>query len=107
MKQNIIILSAVPYSIPDEKTGRVNEGVSITYLTSEDLSPVRNDNGSYGVKPAKGSLSKSLQSSIVSAPAYYAADLDIAIGSDGRPALKIKSVTYSGDISASVKKWSA
>ncbi len=100
MKQQIIILSANPYSIRDEASGRTNEGVSVSYLMNADLEPVFGENGTLGVRPAKGTLAKAQLSNITAAPALYEAELDMSIGSDGRPALRIKEVQYVSCINA-------
>jgi len=55
MKQRIIILAASHYRI--EQTDKsITEGISISYLTTENLNSVVNEDGSYGCKAAKGSL---------------------------------------------------
>lgn len=94
MKQNIIILSANPYSIKDERTGNLNAGISVVYLPTDSLYPVNNDNGSKGTRPAKGTLSQSVLSDLVMVPGIYDAELDLNIGSDGRPGLRLKSVNF-------------
>ena len=93
MKQNILLLSAMPYSLRDDD-GRVNEGISIRYLTNATLSPVDNGNGSYGGYPAKGTLPMSFKPFIKTAPAVYDADLDLQVASDGKVKIAIKSLDF-------------
>lgn len=104
MKQQIIILSANPYSIKDEASGRTNEGVSINYLTNAEMEPVFNDNGSFGVRPAKGTLNRDQLANIGCAPGLYDADLEMAIGSDGRPTIRVKNITFLGALKVTVSK---
>lgn len=94
MKQNIIILSANPYSIKDERTGNLNEGISVVYLPTDNFYPVNNDNGSKGTRPAKGTVSRTLLSDFVAVPGIYDAELEVNIGSDGRPGLRLKSLNF-------------
>ena len=51
MKQNIIVLSAHLYRI-NENSGRVSEGISVRYLTVDNLNPVK-DGEAVGTRPAK------------------------------------------------------
>lgn len=102
MKQPIIILSANPYKITQEN-GSVNEGVSVTYLATDNLNPILNDNGSYGYKSAKGSLPGNKINQIISAPALYDADLQITIDKDGRPMIKLEHVDFVSELSITRK----
>lgn len=93
MKQTILLLSANPYSLKDEE-GRLNEGISVRYLTNASLSPIENGNGSFGGYPAKASLPMSFKPFIKTAPAVYDADLDLQVASDGKVKLAIKSIDF-------------
>lgn len=102
MKQKIILLSANSYSIKDENTNRVNEGVSLTFLLTDSLKPVLNDNGSYGIKSAKCSVPSAFINSIVAAPGMYEADMNYSVDSNGRPTLKIGGLEHLGEIDVSI-----
>ena len=93
MKQTILLLSAMPYSLRDDD-GRVNEGISVRYLTNASLAPIDNGNGSYGGYPAKGTLPVSFKPFIKCAPAVYEADLDLQVASDGKVKLAIKTLDF-------------
>ena len=93
MKQTILLLSAMPYSMRDDD-GRINEGISVRYLTNAALSPIDNGNGSYGAYPAKGTLPMSMKPFIQCAPAIYDADLDLQVASDGKVKIAIKSLEF-------------
>lgn len=93
MKQTILLLSATPYSLRDED-GRINEGISVRYLTNATLSPIDNGNGSFGAYPAKGTLPLSMKPFIQTAPAVYDADLDLQVASDGKVKISIKTLDF-------------
>ena len=93
MKQTILLLSATPYSMRDEE-GRINEGISVRYLTNASLAPIDNGNGSHGGYPAKGTLPMSMKSFIQCAPAVYDADLDLQVASDGKVKIAIKTLEF-------------
>lgn len=98
MTQKIIILFASPYRIVDERTGEVNQGVSVSYILNSDLKPEFNDNGSMGVKPAKASLDVLELSTLVKAPAFYEGTFHMKIGSNNKPELTLSKVEYIGEV---------
>lgn len=99
MKIQIILLYASQYSIVDEKTGVISEGITCNYYFNTDLHAEDNENGSKGTRPAKGTLNVSLFKKIVSAPGLYEATFDMNIGSDGKPVLKMVDLDYICDVS--------
>lgn len=99
MKTQIILLYASQYSIVDEKTGVINQGVTCNYYFNTDLHAEDNQNGSKGTRPAKGTLPASLFGKIVSAPALYDASFEMNVGSDGKPVLRIVDLDYVCDVS--------
>jgi len=102
MKQRIIILAASHYRI--EQTDKsITEGISISYLTTENLNSVVNEDGSYGCKAAKGSLPFRQMASIITAPAVYEAELKMKVGSDGKPTLTLESVEFVGEVVTTLK----
>lgn len=96
----IILLYANGYSMADEKTGVINEGISVNYLCTDKLTPNPVSKNTAGYKPARGSLPVTARSSIVSVPGIYEADTDISIDRDGKPVIKLKDVTFISDIAA-------
>ena len=93
MKQTILLLSSNPYSMRDEE-GRINEGISVRYLTNASLSPIVNGNGSLGAYPAKCTLPLSMKPFIMAAPGVYDADLDFQVASDGKVKVTIKTLDF-------------
>ena len=99
MKQNIIVLSAHPYRIT-ENSGRVSEGLSVRYLTVDNLNPVK-DGEAVGTRPAKANLPYSWKDLFISAPAMYEAELSLTVGSDGKPVMTIAHIDYVSDLTVS------
>ena len=93
MKQTILLLSATPYSIKEDD-GRINEGISLRYLTNPSLTPIDNGNGSFGTYPAKGTLPLDQKFTIQAAPAIYDAEFEIRVGSDGKAKLDVKTLDF-------------
>ena len=58
MEQNVIILSADFWSMTDEATGLIREGVTVFYFPVETLEPVKNSDTSFGCKPLKVTMEK-------------------------------------------------
>lgn len=100
MKQNVIVLSAHPYRI-SENSGRVSEGISVRYLTVDNLNPVK-DGEAVGTRPAKANLPYSWKDLFVSAPAMYEADLGLTVGSDGKPVMSISHIDYVSDLTVTM-----
>lgn len=77
MKQKCLVLSASTYQITDEKTGEIKSGLTIFYITIDDLSPkddpMARERGqiSLGLQPSKESLPITKREKIVTAPALY------------------------------------
>lgn len=70
MKQRCILLYVNPYKIVDEKTGHVVEGLSVTYLGTDNLYPVE-DGDKKGIPSLKQTFSLDLQSELQAVPGYY------------------------------------
>ena len=99
MKQDILLLYAGAYAVPDERTGEVNEGCSVSYYMLTDLSAIKNPDGTLGLRPAKCTVDTGfLGTKIVRAPAMYSAEFGFKIGSNGKPTLYITGLEYKSDI---------
>lgn len=97
-KMKILLLFANKYSIANEVTGVINEGVTLSYYLSTDLKATENTNGSVGMKPAKSSIPIELINKIVKAPALYEASFDMSIGSNGAPQLKVSDLDFVSEV---------
>lgn len=98
MEQKIIVLFASPYRIIDERTGEINQGVSVSYILNADLKPESGANGSMGVKPAKASLDVLELPELIKAPAFYKGTFHMKVGSNNKPELTLSKVKYIGEV---------
>ena len=98
MKQRCILLYAMPYSIPDEATGSINEGISLHYLLSDNLLPVEDrSRGTKGINPCKQSVDLSISSQLSKLPGLY--DVEFALRQvRGKPTLVPVSFDFVGEI---------
>ena len=66
MKETIILLGAKPWSMTDEKTGQVREGISLHYVMSDNLKDfVDTQNNMRGYQPVKQSISLSCSDMLI------------------------------------------
>lgn len=94
MKQKIILLYANQYSIRDDETRELKEGITCNYYFNTELTSVGNVDGSVGTRPAKGSIPIDCFRKIKKAPAIYEATFDMKIGGDGKPVLTITDLDF-------------
>lgn len=83
----ILILSARPYKIKDEETGRIVQGVSIWFL-----SPNPDSSGEvFGNLPIKASVSESYADALIKAqlPAVCDVDIDVKAGAASKASISI------------------
>lgn len=94
IKTDVLLLFASPYSIVDEKSGQVNEGVSCMYTFNSALKPMFED-GVKGVRTAKVSLSLEVyKDKILDVPAIYSGIFSYVVGSNMQPVLKLVDVDF-------------
>lgn len=98
MKQRCILLYAMPYNITDSGTGETNSGISLWYLTLDDLKPQADmTRGSKGIAPCKNSVDPELAPQLTSLPGIY--DVDFAIRTvQNKPTLMPVGFEYVGDV---------
>lgn len=105
MVERCVILHAMPYSMKDEETGDVVEGVSVTYLPTTDLSPVeeKDDMGGRGVKCAKQTFSTKLFEKFSVLPAIYDVEFKLDVVK-GKPVLAPIGLTCISSLAITEKK---
>lgn len=97
MKQNIILTFAKGYRMEnDAKTG-YNEGVSIHYLLTDNLSPVVGTD-ERGIRFSKSSIALEKGKQIINVPGLYEADFEMKSDSQGKIQLKLSDLKYISDI---------
>lgn len=99
MKQKIILLFANPWSMADEDTGEIREGVSVYYFINWELTSEQNRDGSFGSQPAKSSAPFDVLQKIKSAPAVYEATFVLKTDrKTGKGVLNIDDLDYLYDV---------
>jgi hypothetical protein len=89
MTQNVIVISASHYSFTDEATKRLNEGCTVRYITTDNLSPREDVNKtSKGYKPAKATLPVETYHKMPEIPGVYEATLIMDTNSKGDTTVK-------------------
>lgn len=96
-KSNIILLYSRPFEMEDEKTKKINRGVSVQYLMTEKILPVETDQDK-GFKVNKGSLDFLKQSQLIKVPGLYEAFFDLKTNGNGKPELVITDLDFKGII---------
>ena len=94
MHQKIVVLYAGQYAVVDDKTHEKKEGVSIAYLYGDNLDAVTHPGGSKGQRPAKASFAPGMWDKFTSVPGVYDGIFEPAIGSDGKPVLRLVGVEF-------------
>ena len=94
LTQEVIVLYAGYYSVTDEKTGEVKEGVSVSYYLGASLNAIDNVNGTVGLRPAGCTVAPSILPKFKKAPALYNAELAMTVDSKGKPSLVISDLDY-------------
>ena len=98
-KQQYLVLSAQTYRIEDEKTGRINEGISIRYITDNSLTQVkdetRSDSGNIllGRKVAKTSMPLDAIHKLKQLPCLYDVTLEMSIVAD-KQQIRVKDMEF-------------
>lgn len=93
MKETIFLIGAMKYSMPDEKTGVINEGVSIAYVMTSDMA-AKADKDNYGYRVVKGSVGTVNLKELTAVPGFYEADFDVRPDASGKAVLKPTSIKY-------------
>lgn len=94
-----VLLFARPYSFKDEKSGREQAGMSLSYLSTDKLSPNKDEAGGfYGYQPIKDSVSYDLFPKIVTVPGIYDVEVTVKPGADGRAVMRIVDLEFVGGL---------
>ena len=92
MNQKCILIQASPYSFPDEKTGEIREGISLTYIMTASLTPAK-EGHLKGYKVCKESIPLNAVEQIKEVPGIY--NFAHRIESvRGKPGLKVNSIEF-------------
>jgi hypothetical protein len=105
-KQRCLVLSATPYAITDKATNQTNTGLSVFYLTVDDLRPTTMQNGSAtvkGIQPTKTSFPLEFEHRVPFAPALYDIEFRM-VASQLRAVMKPVDITYVGEAEMKLKE---
>lgn len=87
MKLKALVTFAKPYLVAEG--GTTNEGITINYLLTDNLTACENPkDGSQGYKFSKSSLPVDRQHKLTAIPGFYEMDCEMSVGSTGTPVLK-------------------
>ena len=96
MKQNILVVFARGYRMENADKS-INEGVTINYLLTDNLSPV-GDKVERGIRFSKGSLPIDKAKSINKVPGLYEADFTVRTDAKGSVTLKLVGIDFISEI---------
>lgn len=96
MKQNVLVVFARGYRMENVDKS-INEGVSINYLLTDDLSPI-GDKVERGIRFSKGSLPLEKARSINKVPGLYEATFKVKADSKGAVTLKLTDIDFISEI---------
>jgi len=106
MQKKIILLNAKGYNMKDEVTGKVNTGISIRYLLTDNLSPVYASSDEKGVGVAKVAVQTDEGKNIKSVPGIYNGGFSMKPKADGSVVFKLETLEFLSELelkSAAIK----
>ena len=107
MQTKMTLLSSQPYRIVNEKTGEINEGLTLFFYGSDSFVPKEQERGQFiakGIKPIKANLPIEMENKIKLAPAFYEVEIEMSSGADMKGQMKIVDINFIGEIELSIKK---
>lgn len=96
-KVKAIVLFASPWSIRDENTGIVREGITVEYVMTGNLEPVINEDGSMGCRCVKESIDINDAKQIVKVPGIYEMTYGYTVRR-GKPVMKLKGMKFISEV---------
>lgn len=96
-KVKAIVLFANPWSMQDEITGIVREGIAVEYVMTDNLSPVINEDGSMGYRNVKESINVHNKVQIVKVPGIYEMTYGYTI-KRGKPVMKLAEMKFLSEV---------
>lgn len=101
-RMQILVMYGSPFSLTDEETGEIREGLTIEYYmfgdNGEQLQPAANASAgaALGIRRAKCSMDVSMKDKLMYVPGVYDAEFQMNVGADGKMNLKAVSLEYVG-----------
>lgn len=107
MQTTMTLLSSQPYRIVNDKSGEINEGLTLFFYGSDKFSPKEQERGQFiakGSKPIKANLSIEMQSKVKAAPGLYEVEIEMASAADLKAQMKVVDINFIGEIELKIKK---
>jgi hypothetical protein len=101
MQTKMTLLSSQPYKIVNDKTGEINEGLTLFFHGNDNFSPKEQLRGDFilkGNKPFKANLPIEMESKIKVAPGLYDVEIEMASASDLKAQMKVVDINLIGEI---------
>lgn len=95
IKSNIIVLYSRPFEMEDEKTKKINRGVSIQYIMTDKMLPQETEDDK-GLKVNKGSIDFLKQGNLIKVPGMYEATFTMKTNGNGKPELAVEDLEFKG-----------
>ena len=108
IKTRLLVLFAGSYSIEDEKTGILNEGISLDVVFTDNLEPVEDESAIARGEIARGNridkqkIPYSLKDKIAAVPGIYDCNLTMKTGSDRNTKITITDIEFVGLIKTTI-----
>lgn len=96
-KVKAIVTFASPWSMQDEMTGILREGITIEYVMTDNLNPVTNEDGSMGYRQVKESINIQNAKQIVKVPGIYEMIYGYTVRR-GKPILKLQELKFVSEV---------
>lgn len=96
-KVKAIVLCTNPWSIHDENSGMVREGITVEYVMTDNLSPVTNEDGSMGYRCVKESININNAKQIVKVPGLYEMTYGYTVRM-GKPVMKLQGIKFVSEV---------
>jgi hypothetical protein len=93
-KVRAIVTYAKPWEMEDEKTGKMRSGLTVEFYATEALTPVENDDDSYGYRSSKESLPKDCLRKIKEVPGLYELTMTLQAGAKQKLQLKLSDLDF-------------
>lgn len=96
-KVKAIVLFANCWNMIDESTGLIREGLTLEYIISDNLSPVRNEDGSLGYRHIKESINIDNSKQIIKVPGIYEMTFGYTVRK-GKPVMKLQEIKFISEV---------
>lgn len=101
--ESALVFYTKPWAMTDERTGERKEGLTVEYIMTSDLAPVKNEDGSKGYAYLKQSLNIDVLPKIQEVPGIYDLVFGFKPDSKGKMQVKVVDLDYIGKVNVGAK----